>query len=104
MDYLPKALLTRYDSWDDFLISKPKGRIILCTTKGSIPYFNFHFEKDDILLIGRESCGVPTEVHEKVDARITIPMKKGERSLNVALSCAIICGEAMRQIDLFRHL
>lgn len=101
MDYLPKANLTRYPSWDDYLKNKPKGRLVLLTTHGSTPLTDFAFKEDDILLFGRESAGVPEHVHTQADARILIPMVATERSLNLAVSCAITAGEALRQTNLF---
>jgi len=104
MDYLEKADYTRYMAWEDFIEKKPKGRLVLLTTKASVPYTSFQFKPDDILLFGRESAGVPDEVHNFVDARIRIPMMPQERSLNLALSCAIATSEAMRQTKLFENL
>ena len=104
MDYLKEATISRYFSWEDFLQKHLPGRLILCTTKGSRLYTDFTYHKDDIIIMGRESCGVPDEVHQKADERIRIPMRPDKRSLNVALSCAIITGEAMRQTGLFYEL
>ena len=104
MDYLPKAALTRHLSWEDFLTHKPAGRLVLFTTKATQSYANFTFQPDDILLFGRESCGVPDDVHEKADVRLRIPMKQGERSLNLAISCAIATAEALRQTGQFPPL
>ena len=101
MDYLPKADVTRHPSWEHYLQEKPKGRLILMTTHGSVPLPDFRFQATDILLFGRESCGVPQEVHDRADGRIVIPMKPSERSLNLAVSCAIATGEALRQTNLF---
>lgn len=101
MDYLPKALLTKHLSWEDFLANKAEGRLVLLTTKGSQPYTQFSFQPNDFLLFGRESCGVPAEVHQRADARLRIPMQPGERSLNLALSCAIATAEALRQTGQF---
>lgn len=104
MDYLEKADLTRHVSWDEFLKNRAPGRLILCTTKSSTSYTDFTYHPDDIILMGRESCGAPEEVHQTVDGRVRIPMMPEERSLNIALSCAIVTGEAMRQTGLFRSL
>ena len=104
MDYLKETEINRYVSFDAYLEEKPQGRLILLTTKASLPYTRFRFEKDDILLMGRESAGVPEEVHKQADGRVLIPMKKQMRSLNVAISCGIVLGEAMRQTDLFNDL
>ena len=104
MDYLKETEINRYVSFDAYLEEKPQGRLILLTTKSSLPYTRFQFEKDDILLMGRESAGVPEEVHKQADGRVLIPMKKQMRSLNVAISCGIVLGEAMRQTGLFNNL
>jgi tRNA (cytidine/uridine-2'-O-)-methyltransferase len=103
MDYLALLDLTRHRSWAAFLESRaPRHRLILLTTKGPVPYHRFVFEPDDILLLGRESAGVPDEVHAAADARVRIPMREGARSLNVALSAAMVLGEALRQTGGFR--
>jgi len=102
MDYLDQVDVTRHLSWEDFLESpgnKP-GRIVLLTTRGSTAYTDFGFLKDDILLLGRESAGVPEEVHNAADARIKIPMAAGVRSLNIAVAAAMVLGEALRQTGL----
>ena len=104
MDYLDKADVTRHMSWETFLQANPGKRLVLLTTKASVPYTTFKFETDDILLFGRESAGVPENVHNKVDARIRIPMKPDERSLNLALSYAMATAEALRQTSLFEKL
>ena len=98
MDYLDIAAIIRSPSWEEFTEKNRNHRLVLLTTKGTQGYLDFRFEPDDILLLGRESSGVTDEVHEKADARITIPMQKGVRSLNVALACAMVTGEALRQI------
>jgi tRNA (cytidine/uridine-2'-O-)-methyltransferase len=79
----------------------PAGRLVLLTTRGTLPYHRFMFRPDDILLLGRESAGVPEDVHERADARLLIPMRPGLRSLNVALAAAMVLGEALRQIQGF---
>jgi tRNA (cytidine/uridine-2'-O-)-methyltransferase len=96
MDYLEKAALTRHASWDAFR-ARLEGRLVLLTSKGSDPYTGFSFETGDTLLVGRESAGVPDNVHGSVDARLRIPLKPGLRSLNVALAGAMVLGEALRQ-------
>lgn len=97
MDYLDIASITRVPSWTHYRQANTTRRIILLTTKSAEPYTSFQFRDDDVLLLGRESAGVPEEVHQQVDARLTIPMQAGARSLNVALSCAMVTGEALRQ-------
>ena len=109
MDYLEMASYRRHTSWDDFLAYReqnPKeyGRIVLLTTHASIPYTDFQFKSNDIILMGRESAGVPEIVHQTADARLLIPMNKNARSINVALSAVMVVGEALRQTNLFPKL
>jgi tRNA (cytidine/uridine-2'-O-)-methyltransferase len=101
MDYLDIAAIERVASWDHFVAARPNQRLVLLTTKSAVPYTAFEFCADDILLLGRESAGVPGEVHARADARITIPMRKGARSLNVAMACAMVTSEALRQLGGF---
>lgn len=99
MDYLEHACLTRHPSWQDFLLGPAAaGRLVLLTTKSSRSYTDFAFRPRDVLLFGRESAGVPDQVHEAAAARLTIPMLAGRRSLNVALAAAMVTGEALRQL------
>lgn len=100
MDYLDIVDYTRHDSWEKFYASH-QGRIVLLTTKGSEPYQKFTFKSDDILLLGRESAGVPDFVHQAADARLRIPMRPEARSINVAVSGAVVLGEALRQTGSF---
>ena len=79
-------------------------RIILLTTKSAKPYVEFEFHDEDILLLGRESAGVPDEVHERADHRLVIPMTPETRSLNIALSAAMVLGEALRQTHQFPEM
>ncbi len=102
MDYLEQAALTRHPDWTHFQewrISE-KRRLLLFSTKAAEPYTQFAFQKGDILLLGRESAGVPDDVHRAADARLIIPMVPDARSLNLALSAAIATGEALRQLSL----
>lgn len=106
MDYLEKTSYRRHNSWVDFLQyreehSEDYGRLVLLTTRASRPYTEFEFRKNDIILMGRESAGVPEEVHQKVDARLLIPMNQNARSINVALSAVMVVGECLRQTGLF---
>ncbi len=101
MDYLDKAALVSDPSWAAFRAATRGRRAVLLSTRASLPYTDFAFQEDDILLMGRESSGVPEAVHEEVEARITIPMRPGLRSLNVALACAMATGEALRQLRRF---
>ncbi len=103
MDYLDTADVKRFNSWQDFLENKEKGRLILLTTKAEAAYYDFKFLKNDTLLLGRESAGAPDFVHEKADARIIIPMEKSSRSLNIAISCSMVLGEALRQTKSFPY-
>lgn len=102
MDYLEFADYRRHDSWEDFLsfrANNPQeyGRIVLMTTKASLPYTDFEFKDNDIILMGRESAGVPDEVHQTADARLTIPMNPNARSINMAISASMAISEALRQ-------
>lgn len=97
LDYFDKTDLVRYSSWEKFIENR-NGRLILMTTKAALPYTRFEFHADDILLAGRESAGVPDEVHAAADARVLIPMQNGLRSLNVVNAAAMILGEALRQV------
>lgn len=97
MDYLDRLALTRHDSFTAFLASRAPGRLVLATTAAETAYTDFAFAPGDTLLLGRESAGVPDEVHALADARIRVPMAPGTRSLNVAVATAMILGEALRQ-------
>ncbi|MBE1706408.1 MULTISPECIES: tRNA (cytidine(34)-2'-O)-methyltransferase [Mesorhizobium] len=100
MDYLEMAALTRHVDWNAFEDWRKKDgrRLVLLSTKAANPYTNFSFADGDILLFGRESAGVPDPVHQAADARLTIPMQGSARSINVALSVAMVAGEAIRQL------
>jgi len=98
MDYIDHLDLARHVSWQRFLEAKPAGsRLVLMTTRAAAPYADFAFHPSDILIAGRESAGVPDEVHDAADARIVIPLRPGLRSLNVVTSAAMVIGEALRQ-------
>lgn len=101
MDYRELAAVTRHSSWEAFLTDRAPGRLVLLTTQGAEPYQDFRYCCGDVLLLGRESAGVPVDVHQRADARIRIPMARQARSLNVALSAAIVLGEALRQTRSF---
>lgn len=99
MDYLGAAKIVHHDSWqafEDWRMGR-EARLILLTTKAETAYTAFAFETGDILLLGRESAGVPAAVAATADARIRIPMRSGMRSLNVAVAAAMVLGEALRQ-------
>lgn len=97
MDYLDDLDLTRHVSWRAYQEVPRAGRLILLTTRAALPYAGFRFASDDTLLLGRESGGVPDEVHAAAAARLLIPMRPGMRSLNVAVAGAMVLGEALRQ-------
>ena len=97
MDYIDHLDLTRHRSWEDFAHKIGKQRLVLLTTKSDVAYTDFSFQGDDILMVGRESAGVPPYVHDRADARVLIPIKSPMRSLNVAVSAAIVLSEALRQ-------
>ncbi len=128
LDYIDEIELKRHLSWEDFLAAREPvhqfspspadqfadrrepvcaqgpARIILLTTKAEISYLDFSFRASDILLLGRESAGAPAAVHDIVDARVTIPLRPGFRSLNIAVAAAMVLGEALRQTSGFTPL
>lgn len=102
MDYAELARLTRHTSWQAYLDWRAQarpGRLVLLTTQGATPLPAFHFAPGDTLLLGRESAGVPDSVHAAADAGVVVPMAAGARSLNVAMTAALVAGEAVRQLD-----
>lgn len=106
MDYLDLVKYRRHHSWEHFLQYRAEhpeeyGRIVLLTTKASEPYYDFKFQPNDIILMGRESAGVPEEVHQTADARLLIPMNHNARSINVAVSAVMVVGECLRQVNGF---
>ena len=100
MDYMNEKEIKFYKSADDFFESKKNQRIVLMTTKASLPYTEFEFDKNDTILFGRESAGVPDNIHKIVKDRLKIPMKNSMRSLNIASSVAIILAESLKQTKL----
>ncbi len=100
MDYMDEKDIKFYKSLDIFLKFKENQRIVLMTTKASISYTKFKFDKNDTILFGRESAGVPENLHKLIKNRLKIPMKNERRSLNVASSVAIILAESLKQIEL----
>jgi tRNA (cytidine/uridine-2'-O-)-methyltransferase len=103
LDYGGHAQVVRHASWTDFLSHRAleAGRLVLFTTRGARPFTDFAFEADDTLLFGRESAGVPDEVHAAADARLLIPMAAGMRSLNVVAAAAMALSEGLRQTNGF---
>ena len=97
MDYMEEKEITYYKSSDQFFESKKNHRVILMTTKASESYTKFKFTKNDTILFGRESAGVPESVHKLIKNRLKIPMKNNKRSLNVATSVAIVLAESLKQ-------
>lgn len=96
MDYWDHVTLQRHDSWEKFKMAAP-GRLVLMTTKASLPYTSFSFQTGDTVIMGRESAGVPLDIHQGTDAQLTIPMASGLRSINVINAAAMVMGEALRQ-------
>ena len=105
MDYLDAVALVRHASWSTFETWRKQWgcRLVLFTTTATQPYLDFAFHRDDMLLFGRESAGVPPEVHAAADARLVIPIRPGLRSLNVAMATAMAAGEALRQTGGFKR-
>ncbi len=99
MDYLDQAKIVHHSSWEAFLVdpARSAGRLVLLSTKAATPYLDFAFAAGDTLLLGRESAGVPDDVHAAADSQLVIPMADGPRSLNVAIAGAMVLGEALRQ-------
>ena len=101
MDYINHLNYKRHLDWEHFLkwVKDNQGRLILMTTKSEKSYYTFKFQPSDILLFGRESAGVPNDVHDIADHRLTIPMKNEVRSINLSSSVALVIGEGLRQIN-----
>jgi tRNA (cytidine/uridine-2'-O-)-methyltransferase len=100
MDYMDWDKIDIYQSSEKFFEAKKNQRIVLMTTKASVSYTEFKFEKNDTILFGRESAGVPESVHQLINDRLKIPMSEDTRSLNIASSVAIILAESLRQTNL----
>ena len=101
MDYLDHLDYKRHIDWQHFYDWKKENnfRLILMTTKSQKSLYNFKFNPSDILLFGRESAGVPKNIHNIVDHRLKIPMKSGVRSINLSSSVALVLGEGLRQTN-----
>ena len=100
MDYMDLERIEIHQSAEEFFKAKKNRRIILMTTKASISYLKFKFEKEDAILFGRESAGVPESIHQSIQDRLKIPMNGNTRSLNIASSVAIVLAESLRQTKL----
>lgn len=105
LDYLEHVDMVRHESFEAFdkavLNAASPPRLVLLSSHATLPYAEFRFAPGDVLLLGRESAGVPDSVHARADARLSIPMREGLRSLNLAVAAAMVLGEAMRQTDGF---
>ena len=97
MDYLDQARLTRHLSWEHFCTTLGQSRLILLTTRGNATFPDFAFRPEDVLLFGRESAGVPEAVHDACPIRLRVPLRPQARSLNLAMTAALVVGEALRQ-------
>ena len=104
MDYVELARISRHASWTAFQRDRLPARLVLLTTAAATALPSARFRTDDILLLGRESAGVPAEVHDAADLRVRVPMQRGARSLNVALAAAMVLSEALRQTDGYQTL
>jgi tRNA (cytidine/uridine-2'-O-)-methyltransferase len=97
LDYAAEADIARHDSWEAFLAARSPRRLVLFTTRAAQPLHGFRFDPEDVLLFGRESAGVPDDVHAAAHARLVIPIRPQTRSLNVVTAAAMALGEALRQ-------
>ena len=100
LDYLDICNLRFYESYDDFFSKKKDARLVLLTTKSNSNYTKFLYKKNDTLVFGKESAGVPEKIHNSIQNKLTIKMNKKTRSFNIASSVAIVASEALRQINL----
>ena len=100
MDYIGFSKIFRYEDYEMFLKKNKKSRIILMSTKAKKSYLKFKYKINDILLFGRESAGVPSNIHKTIKNKLKIPINRKTRSLNVAISVAITASEALRQNNL----
>ena len=101
MDYIKLSQIVRYSDFENFTEKNSKSRIILMTTKSKKIYHKFKFKKNDFLLFGRESAGVPEEIHKKIKDKLKVPLSGKARSLNVAMTVAIVASEALKQNNFF---
>ncbi len=103
LDYGPRARFEIHDDWDIYQqkMSNDGRRLVLLTTQGATPFHRFAYQPTDALLVGRESAGVPPEVHNRADARVIVPMTASIRSFNVVTAAAMVLSEARRQLGLY---
>ena len=99
MDYLHQIRVTQHISWESYLAATPPTRLVLLTTAATQRHVDFTFDAGDTLMVGRESSGVPENVHNRADVRLRVPMNPATRSLNVVTALTFVVGEALRQID-----
>ena len=104
MDYMDEKMIKFYRDYNEFFESKKNQRVILMTTKASVPYATFDFKINDTILFGRESAGVPEKIHALINNKLKIPMINNKRSLNIASSVAIILAENLRQNKFFNNV
>ena len=102
MDYIKLSQIVRYSDFENFINKNSKSRIVLITTKSKKFYHQFKYKKDDFLLFGRESAGVPNEIHKKIKDKLKVPLSGKARSLNVAMTVAIVASEALKQNNFFK--
>jgi len=102
MDYIKLSQIVRYSDFKSFIEKNSRSRIILMTTKSKKIYHQFKFKKNDFLLFGRESAGVPDEMHKKIKDRLKVNLSGKARSLNVAMTVAIVASEALKQNNFFK--
>ena len=104
MDYMDEKMIKCYRDYNEFFETKKNQRVILMTTKTSVPYATFNFKINDTILFGRESAGVPKKIHTLINKKLKIPMINNKRSLNIASSVAIILAENLRQNKFFNNV
>ena len=104
MDYMDEKMIKFYRDYNEFFESKKNQRVILMTTKTSVPYTTFNFKINDTILFGRESAGVPGKIHSLINNKLKIPMINNKRSLNITSSVAIILAENLRQNKFFNNV
>ena len=102
MDYINLGKIIRYPDFETFELKNIQSRTILMTTKSKKFYHHFNFKKNDFLLFGRESAGVPSEIHKKIKDKLKVPLSGKARSFNVAMTVAIVASEALKQNNFFK--